>query len=144
MSCEEKLDGEYCQIHIDLSKGRDCIQIFSKSGKDSTMDRTGLHDSIRRSLQLGQLACPIKKGCILEGELVVYSDKVSLTGMSAANLNFLLTEQDAKILDFHKIRKYVSRSGTFIGVDQDSQYVPVTIFLCSTLINADVTHGSIS
>lgn len=76
MSCEEKLDGEYCQIHIDLSKGRDCIQIFSKSGKDSTMDRIGLHDAIRRSLQLGQPSCPIKKGCILEGELVVYSDKV--------------------------------------------------------------------
>ncbi|KAK1833300.1 hypothetical protein QBC39DRAFT_401706 [Podospora conica] len=106
MSCEEKLDGEYCQIHIDLSKGRDCIQIFSKSGKDSTMDRIGLHDSIRRSLQLGQPSCSIKKGCILEGELVVYSDK------------------DAKILDFHKIRKYVSRSGTFIGVDQDSQRHP--------------------
>jgi DNA ligase-4 len=43
MSCEEKLDGEYCQIHIDLSKGRDCIQIFSKSGKDSTQDRKALH-----------------------------------------------------------------------------------------------------
>jgi len=43
MSCESKIDGEYCQIHIDLSKGRDCIQIFSKSGKDSTTDRAGLH-----------------------------------------------------------------------------------------------------
>lgn len=43
MSCEEKLDGEYCQIHIDLSKGRDCIQIFSKSGRDSTQDRRALH-----------------------------------------------------------------------------------------------------
>ncbi len=44
MTCEEKLDGEYCQIHIDLSKGRDCIQIFSKSGKDSTQDRKALHE----------------------------------------------------------------------------------------------------
>jgi len=44
ISCEEKLDGEYCQIHIDLSKGRDCIQIFSKSGKDSTKDRMALHE----------------------------------------------------------------------------------------------------
>lgn len=41
--CEQKLDGEYCQIHIDLRKPRDCIQIFSKSGKDSTVDRIGLH-----------------------------------------------------------------------------------------------------
>lgn len=44
MSCEKKYDGEYCQIHIDLAKGEDnCIQIFSKSGKDSTEDRVGLH-----------------------------------------------------------------------------------------------------
>lgn len=44
MSCEEKYDGEYCQIHIDLTKGYDCIQIFSKSGKDSTKDRKALHE----------------------------------------------------------------------------------------------------
>lgn len=42
-SCEQKVDGEYCQIHIDLSKGHRCIQIFSKSGKDSTRDRNRLH-----------------------------------------------------------------------------------------------------
>jgi DNA ligase 4 len=46
MSVEKKIDGEYCQIHINLSKmdsRKDrCIQIFSKSGKDSTEDRTGL------------------------------------------------------------------------------------------------------
>ncbi|KAK3373796.1 hypothetical protein B0T24DRAFT_275442 [Lasiosphaeria ovina] len=109
MSCEDKVDGEYCQIHIDLSKdskGGKCIQIFSKSGKDSTDGRIALHDSIRRSLQLGQPSCPLKSGCILEGELVVFSDK------------------DAKILDFHKIRKHVSRSGSFLGTDQDSQRHP--------------------
>jgi DNA ligase 4 len=45
MSCEQKVDGEYCQVHIDLAKGRgsNCIQIFSKSGKDSTKDRARLH-----------------------------------------------------------------------------------------------------
>jgi DNA ligase-4 len=42
-SCEQKIDGEYCQIHIDLSKPVNPIQIFSKSGKDSTQDRQGLH-----------------------------------------------------------------------------------------------------
>jgi len=103
MRCEEKIDGEYCQIHVDLSKGRDCIQIFSKSGKDSTRDRAGLHEAIRTSLRIGQPSCPLKTGCILEGELVVFSDK------------------EEKILDFHKIRKYVSRSGRFIGTDEDSQ-----------------------
>lgn len=103
MHCEEKVDGEYCQIHIDLSKGRDCIQIFSKSGKDSTQDRIRLHNAIRTSLRIGQPSCPLKTGCILEGELVVFSDK------------------ERKILDFHKIRKHVSRSGRYIGVDWDSQ-----------------------
>ncbi|KAK0739580.1 hypothetical protein B0T21DRAFT_362899 [Apiosordaria backusii] len=106
ISCEEKLDGEYCQIHIDLSKGKNCIQIFSKSGKDSTKDRFKLHDAIRESLQLGKPTCPLTKGCILEGELVVYSDK------------------EHRILDFHKIRKHVSRSGSFLGTAQDSQPHP--------------------
>ncbi|KAL0467089.1 ATP dependent DNA ligase [Neurospora intermedia] len=106
MSCEEKYDGEYCQVHIDLSKGYDCIQIFSKSGKDSTQDRKALHDAIRKSLNLHQPSCPLKKGCILEGELLVYSDK------------------EEKILDFYKIRKHVSRSGAFLSTEQDSQRNP--------------------
>lgn len=106
ISCEEKLDGEYCQIHIDLSKDRNCIQIFSKSGKDSTKDRAALHDAIRKSLEIGERTCPFEKGCILEGELVVYSD------------------QEQRILEFEKIRKHVSRSGAFIGTEQDSQAHP--------------------
>ncbi|RYP46824.1 hypothetical protein DL768_007029 [Monosporascus sp. mg162] len=46
VSVEQKIDGEYCQIHIDLSKGHHCIQIFSKSGKDSTNDRAALHSKL--------------------------------------------------------------------------------------------------
>ena len=46
MSVERKYDGEYCQIHIDRSQGSDSIQIFSKSGKDSTKDRIRLHGAI--------------------------------------------------------------------------------------------------
>lgn len=46
ISCEQKVDGEYCQIHIDLrNKGRP-IQIFSKSGKDCTQDRKHWHGYI--------------------------------------------------------------------------------------------------
>ncbi|GKT77975.1 ATP dependent DNA ligase domain-containing protein [Colletotrichum tofieldiae] len=75
MSCEKKIDGEYCQIHIDLNKGFKCIQIFSKSGKDSTNDRAALHGAIRDSLNVGKPNCKLTRGCILEGELVVYSDK---------------------------------------------------------------------
>ncbi|KAI1462370.1 hypothetical protein F4805DRAFT_410367 [Annulohypoxylon moriforme] len=103
MSCEQKIDGEYCQIHINLRKPHSNIQIFSKSGKDSTQDRLGLHQVIRESLKLSDADCPLTIGCILEGELVVYSNK------------------ENKILPFHKIRKYVSRSGSFIGTSFDSQ-----------------------
>ncbi|KAI0392610.1 hypothetical protein F5Y17DRAFT_435582 [Xylariaceae sp. FL0594] len=102
-ACEKKMDGEYCQIHVDLSKRHNPIQIFSKSGKDSTADRVHLHQAIRDSLKIGREDCPFSKGCILEGELVVYSTK------------------EHKILPFHKIRKHVSRSGSFIGTANDSQ-----------------------
>ncbi|KAL8357073.1 hypothetical protein RB598_002075 [Gaeumannomyces tritici] len=95
MSVEKKMDGEYCQVHIDLSKGANCIQIFSKSGKDSTRDRANLHPAISASLALGKEECRLQKGCILEGELVVYN------------------QRDGKILPFEKIRKHVSRSGSF-------------------------------
>ncbi|KAF5538296.1 DNA ligase 4 [Fusarium napiforme] len=74
MSVEEKIDGEYCQIHVDPSKGDQCIQIFSKSGKDSTEDRAALHGIILESLKIGQPDARVKKACILEGELVVYDD----------------------------------------------------------------------
>jgi DNA ligase-4 len=43
MSIEQKLDGEYCQIHIDVTGAKPRVQIFSKSGKDSTEDRQKLH-----------------------------------------------------------------------------------------------------
>lgn len=50
MSVERKIDGEYCQIHIDLSDARRPLQIFSKSGKDSTEDRKKVHRSVKGSL----------------------------------------------------------------------------------------------
>ena len=103
MSLERKYDGEYCQVHIDLSKGEDCIQIFSKSGKDSTLDKKGVHGTIRKALRIGTANCSITRNCILEGELLVWSDK------------------DQKTLEFHKIRKHLSRSGVFLGTSKDSQ-----------------------
>lgn len=103
MSVERKHDGEYGQIHIDLSKGEDCIQIFSKSGKDSTEDRRGVHQAIKDGLRIGQPDCMFSRHCILEGELLVYSDR------------------SKEILEFHKIRKHVSRSGSFLGTALDSQ-----------------------
>lgn len=48
MSVETKMDGEYCQIHVDMSKSKgQRIQIFSKSGKDSTEDRQGVKPCVK-------------------------------------------------------------------------------------------------
>lgn len=103
MSVEKKHDGEYCQIHIDMSKGEDCVQLFSKSCKDSTSDRRGVHQAIKDSLRIGRHDCGFSEKCILEGELLVWSDKTK------------------GILEFHKLRKHVSRSGSFLGTALDSQ-----------------------
>lgn len=99
---DRKYDGEYCQIHVDLDKGKDWLTIFSKSGQDSTRDRQGLHETIRTCLGIGTDTCRIKSKCIIVGEMVVFS------------------EIEKCILSFDKIRKHVTRSGVFIGVDQDS------------------------
>ncbi|MCJ1407446.1 hypothetical protein MMC19_001517 [Ptychographa xylographoides] len=102
MSLERKYDGEYCQIHVDR-RNRGCeLRIFSKSGKDSTTDRRSAHDTIKECLRLENDDCMIKRQCILEGELVVYSDK------------------ENKILPFHKLRKHIDRSGVVIGTGNDS------------------------
>ncbi|KAH8701993.1 hypothetical protein BGW36DRAFT_356138 [Talaromyces proteolyticus] len=124
MSLERKYDGEYCQIHIDMTRGADCIQIFSKSGKDSTADRAAIHHTIKQSLRLSEKGCKISHRCILEGELLVWSDK------------------DGKILDFNKLRKFIMRSGTFIGTEYDSQPKPyehlMIVFFDILLLDSDV------
>lgn len=102
ISVERKYDGEYCQVHIDLSKGKKCIKIFSKSGKDSTADRVRLHGAIENALKIRRKDCTVKKQCILEGELLIWHEK------------------EARILPFEKIRKHVTRNGRFLGNDQDS------------------------
>lgn len=106
MSVERKHDGEYCQIHIDMSKGEDCVQLFSKSCKDSTSDRTGVHQAIKDSLRIGRHGCGFFEKCILEGELLVWSDRTK------------------GILEYHKLRKHISRSGSFLGTALDSQPHP--------------------
>ncbi|KAI5365075.1 Putative DNA ligase, ATP-dependent, nucleic acid-binding protein [Septoria linicola] len=102
---ERKYDGEYCEIHIDLRRSRnpvDCIKIFSKSGKDSTQDRKGVHQTLVKSLRIGTPECRFKQQAIVLGELVVFSDL-----------------EDC-IMPFEEIRKHVARSGVFIGTEQDS------------------------
>lgn len=101
-AAENKYDGEYCEIHVDLEIAPQDIKIFSKNGKDATPDRSALHATIREALRIGRPDCAFKSKCIVLGEMVLYSDK------------------DKKILPFSKIRKHISRSGSFIGTLQDS------------------------
>jgi DNA ligase 4 len=77
------------------------IKIFSKSGKDSTIDRIGLYYVMRDCLVLDTVDCKIKKHCILERELLIWNDA------------------NKRIESFHKIRKHVKRSNRFIGTARD-------------------------
>jgi DNA ligase-4 len=101
-AAEVKYDGEYCEIHVDLKNVPNAIKIYSKNGKDATGDRETLHATICSALRIGHPDCLFKSKCIVLGEMVLYSDK------------------EKKILPFSKIRKHVSRSGSFIGTWQDS------------------------
>ncbi|KAF8537019.1 hypothetical protein BDD12DRAFT_848351 [Trichophaea hybrida] len=107
MMMERKHDGEYCQIHIDLSKGKDWIKVFSKSGKESTEDRRGIHDPLRQALKINDSAQrQFKERCILEGEMVVYSSR------------------RREIMPFDHIRRHVTRSGVYIGSHNDPRPSP--------------------
>ncbi|KAF9691382.1 hypothetical protein EKO04_010828 [Ascochyta lentis] len=101
-AAENKYDGEYCEIHIDLGNTPEDIKIFSKNGKDATADRRALHSNIREALRVGRSDCAFQSKCIVLGEMVLYSDK------------------EKRIMPFSKIRKHISRSGSFIGTLQDS------------------------
>lgn len=122
MVMERKYDGEYCQvalptgtpnrhksaaakseqIHIDLGRADRWITIFSKSGRESTADRAGLHVPLRRALAVDE---PGRRGfgasCIVEGEMLVYSDG------------------EQRVLPFDHIRRHVARAGVPVGSRND-------------------------
>ncbi|KAJ5602420.1 hypothetical protein N7537_005376 [Penicillium hordei] len=124
MSIERKYDGEYCQIHVDLSNKYTPIQIFSKSGKDSTADKYKIIPVIEETLRTGLPDCRFAHRCIVEGELLVWND------------------QDGDLMDFNKIRRFIPRSGTMIGVDNDSPPQPyehlMIMFFDILLLDNDV------
>ena len=102
MSVEQKYDGEYCQIHVCLIESSPRIQIFSKSGRDSTTDRAGFYGAIMAGLAIGTPQCKFQRTCIMEGELLVWNDN------------------SKQIEPFHKIRKFVRRAGHRLRCAQDS------------------------
>ncbi|KAH0397139.1 DNA ligase/mRNA capping enzyme, partial [Aureobasidium melanogenum] len=127
---ERKYDGEYCQIHVDLTRGDDWLRIYSKSGRDSTEDRAGLRNTIKRCLRIGSDKCRFKHACILVGEMVVFSDA------------------QGSILGFDEIRKHVSRAGSFIGAENDpprqpSEQLMIILFDLLLLDDEDVLSRSV-
>ncbi|KAJ7623353.1 hypothetical protein FB45DRAFT_837508 [Roridomyces roridus] len=74
---ETKYDGERTQIHVEiLPDGSSNITIFSKSKRDSTMDRHGIHGLIRRALGLSERPelRRVKANVILDAEMVAWHD----------------------------------------------------------------------
>ncbi|KAF8892101.1 hypothetical protein BD779DRAFT_1510846 [Infundibulicybe gibba] len=71
---ESKYDGERAQIHVEISSdGSSRITIFSKSKRDSTMDRYAVHSGIRQSLGLSGGTIPkVKQNIILDAEMVAF------------------------------------------------------------------------
>ncbi|OQE35532.1 hypothetical protein PENCOP_c013G06654 [Penicillium coprophilum] len=124
MSIERKYDGEYCQIHVDLSNKYTPIQIFSKSGKDSTADKDKIIPVIEESLRIGLPDCKFSHRCIVEGELLVWND------------------QRCELMEFNRIRRLIPRSGTLLGVDSDSPPQPyehlMIMFFDILLIDNDI------
>jgi DNA ligase-4 len=77
---ETKYDGERAQIHVQVNEdGSSFITIFSKSRRDSTLDRHAVHNIIRGALKLtGNCTSGyrVKQNIILDAEMVAFRGDV--------------------------------------------------------------------
>ncbi|KAJ7695203.1 hypothetical protein B0H17DRAFT_1056785 [Mycena rosella] len=77
---ETKYDGERAQIHVEILTTGSRITIFSKSKRDSTLDRHGIHSTIREALGLpddGLSEGRVITNIILDAEMVAWhGDKI--------------------------------------------------------------------
>lgn len=81
---ETKYDGERAQIHVEVQDdGASKIMIFSKSRRDSTLDRVAVHDIIYKTLGLSRYGddrmdqAKVRRGVILDAEMVAcHGDKI--------------------------------------------------------------------
>ncbi|KAI0332785.1 hypothetical protein GY45DRAFT_1273530 [Cubamyces sp. BRFM 1775] len=79
---ETKYDGERAQIHVWFDEnGAPRIRIFSKSGRDSTLDRAGIHSVIYDALGLTGIADEhhtaepsFRQSIVVEAEMVAFSE----------------------------------------------------------------------
>ncbi|KAH9893240.1 hypothetical protein C8Q73DRAFT_746032 [Cubamyces lactineus] len=109
---ETKYDGERAQIHMWFDEdGTPQIRIFSKSGRDSTLDRAGIHSVIYDALGLTGLTDNHRtveplfgKSIVVEAEMVAFSEVLG------------------RIDEFWRIRSLIA--STAIGVRHNSPPAP--------------------
>ncbi|EEB93209.1 hypothetical protein MPER_08168, partial [Moniliophthora perniciosa FA553] len=72
---ETKYDGERAQIHVQITNGVPRIKIFSKSKRDSTLDRMAVHPVILECLNLDRHTgnSKVRQDVILDAEMVPFS-----------------------------------------------------------------------
>ncbi|ODQ54182.1 hypothetical protein SAICODRAFT_24485 [Saitoella complicata NRRL Y-17804] len=120
--CETKYDGERMQVHVSRSKRRGelTFQIFSKSGRNSTADRSGVHAALRRALRMDSgHGRPYETSVVVEAELCVWNEKTRT------------------IQEFDKVRNFMTRAGREIGVyedvDRENEHLIMVFFDCLCL-----------
>ncbi|ESK96426.1 atp dependent dna ligase domain protein [Moniliophthora roreri MCA 2997] len=72
---ETKYDGERAQIHVQITNGVPRVKIFSKSKRDSTLDRIAVHPIILECLSLDRHigSSKVRRDVILDAEMVPFS-----------------------------------------------------------------------
>jgi hypothetical protein len=103
MCFDTKMDGEFVEIHYDIAQG---LKTFSKVGRESTDDCRACHGILRQALRIDRSDCAFKQNCIIQGELVVWSD------------------EDGRWLPFHHMRKHMTRNRWRPGTEKDSPAKP--------------------
>ena len=97
---ELKYDGERMQIHVS-----DKITIFSKSGRNSTLDRLDTHPLIRASLGMIQPYFSLERPtylknvqqCILEAELLIFNDELGMFERFGTVHEFRKTDPNSRV-----------------------------------------------
>ncbi|KAF8323539.1 uncharacterized protein EI90DRAFT_2935697 [Cantharellus anzutake] len=93
---ETKYDGERVQIHVDTSlEFRRQIRIFSKSGRDSTLDRIACHSIIREALNIrltDECGRDPQTSVILDAEMVAFSEETQTIDVEFWRIRSLIEE----------------------------------------------------
>lgn len=87
VSVERKYDGGYCQVHVWREGGSRLsdVKIFSKNGRDSTLDRASVLPTVRQCLGLDATRCKLRLHSILVGDALLQDSEVCHSGGSSVS-----------------------------------------------------------